>query len=432
MLLPKLPPGNFAFIRLSILIILLSNRAAAQVDTNYNVYFILRGNISSIYDTRIAVRGNLSPELSMSFDDESKNNHYWISHGTLFHYSPRSLKKLKDDDLGFAKMAEIRVDRCQIKINKAKASQIGVFGKIDWLEVIHSSVGILTIDNIHGNYGLFFHSFDNNLRRLSVSNSTLKTGFFTGIFSKIDTLEFEGDTIEEGFSLRRFGQPKMLHLANLNFKNGALVDLTKLSMDRNELVGLDIFDDVDIARLKLDYTYFNLFLPATISTSKKEEVYKAMIENQRNAGYLEGLKKADIEFQRFENDNGGPWGKFKNWLLPWWNNYGYEKEKIFQIAAWAFLGVFLINLCMLIPLIKNGYPLTEFIEAVEKLERKNIFLKILLYPLYCIFFTGIVFWGLKIDLDKVKISSGFAIWIFTQYIIGLVLLAFIANVVIGK
>jgi hypothetical protein len=269
------------------------------------------------------------------------------------------------------------------------------------------------------------------LNMLDISFSVFNRQFYL-TSNQIDTLLLTADTVKVPLFFGPMHRPNAIYLTAITFLNDATLDLMSLednTVNKLTLLKLSIYD---IPKVKFNYAHFKWVFDKNDSRERIEETYKLLINEQNKYGFNDGAEKADIEFQQFENKYAGTWGAFKNWLLPWWNYFGYKKENIFGIAAWAFLGVFSINLFMLIPLIKKGYPLSGFTEAIDKLAQRNLFLKVLLYPTYCLYFTTIVFWGLKLDIDKVRVGNGFALWIFTQYIIGLVLLAFIANVVVGK
>ncbi|PSL48282.1 hypothetical protein CLV51_1021149 [Chitinophaga niastensis] len=96
---------------------------------------------------------------------------------------------------------------------------------------------------------------------------------------------------------------------------------------------------------------------------------------------------------------------------------------------------FVINLCLYPKIIYEGYNLEQFKDAEEELvgSQRNARRKKVSKFLNCLMFTGFIFWGLKLDPEKIRVANlPLSFWIILQYIIGLICLGYIANVIIAK
>jgi len=267
------------------------------------------------------------------------------------------------------------------------------------------------------------------LDSIDIQRSRISAISFDGLMCK--GFAFFGDTITQEINFGYY-LPNTITLEHLELSPGAMIDLTGVDyhISRRCQLTTQFFD---ISRLKLNYALFDLCFFSNAALDEKESQYKQLLDNQYLAGYKEGYQKADIEFQKLENSKKGLWGIFLNCMEGWWNNFGYNKEYIFRNACIIFLLVFLINLFCYHSLVDRAYTIAAFKDANRKITILTTGKKKALTAYYCLLYTGIVFWGLKISIDKIKISSGrFAAWIIFQYIVGLVILGFVANVVLGK
>ncbi len=143
----------------------------------------------------------------------------------------------------------------------------------------------------------------------------------------------------------------------------------------------------------------------------------------------------DIQLQKLVNKHENRW--LVNWVEEHWSNYGYDKNLIFRNSLYLMLFFFLMNLFVFrYPrILYNGYRIVEFITADQRITDK--------YPqrwqyqivkmVLCMVYTGYIFWGVKLSVDKIKLSNlTVTLWIITQYVTGIICLAYIANVIITK
>lgn len=116
-----------------------------------------------------------------------------------------------------------------------------------------------------------------------------------------------------------------------------------------------------------------------------------------------------------------------------WNNYGYEPHLVFRNSALLMMFFFFFNLFLYPKILYKGYPIDEFILANAVVRKRKGFKVRMLNVAYCFIYTGFIFWGLKLSPEKIRVSRlGYSIYLIFQYLVGLVCLAYIANIIITK
>lgn len=84
----------------------------------------------------------------------------------------------------------------------------------------------------------------------------------------------------------------------------------------------------------------------------------------------------------------------------------------------------------------NGYVIDEFITADQRVTEKyedSLLKQYFFRTIYCFIYTGYIFWGIKLKLENIKLSNvSLALWIIFQYIVGIICLAYIANIIITR
>lgn len=236
--------------------------------------------------------------------------------------------------------------------------------------------------------------------------------------------------------------PKILQLDNLSFTNPeSRIDLTSFQYSDSSKCQL-ILGDFDYTKVKLNYQYFNLFFRTDtlgkefVSNDRKENIYTYLLEEQKRDGFSIGQEKLDKEFKVFKyNRNGSLLGKFANLLDRWWWDYGYNKKLIVLRSMEIMFFFFMINLLLFSKLIYSGYTIKQFIYADQMLTDKygRQWKRIPFKAFYCLLYTGYIFWGLKIDVEKIKLENiVLAIWIIFQYLTGIICIAWIAYYIVSR
>ena len=128
----------------------------------------------------------------------------------------------------------------------------------------------------------------------------------------------------------------------------------------------------------------------------------------------------------------------------WWD-YGYQKEKIFFWIAWLVLVFTLVNSILFrymnekVYKIENVYstwvPSNSKSSNTKQIEVKSAGLKIVsaFNDFFASFFyTSLIFFGLRLNVDKINFSNPLGVfYLFIQYALGLICLAYLTNFIIG-
>lgn len=177
-----------------------------------------------------------------------------------------------------------------------------------------------------------------------------------------------------------------------------------------------------------------LFIVDTFqSYASQIKLYKQLVEHF--ADITDEKMVYDIQLQKLINKHEKR--LFVNWVEERWSNYGYDKNLIFRNSLFLMLFFFLMNLFVFkYPLILyNGYKIEEFITADQRITDKYVkrWQYHIVKSVLCLVYTGYIFWGVKLSVDQIKLSNlTVTIWIITQYVTGIICLAYIANVIITK
>ena len=233
----------------------------------------------------------------------------------------------------------------------------------------------------------------------------------------------------------------------------ARLDTIKKIKDNNYKCKIDLFNS-DISKIRINYVLFQLWFPADKTFEQRMSTYEKLLKKFKDEGFLESYKLLDIEYQDFINKQNK--NITLNWFLKHWWNYGYNKEYVLIWSFCIFILFYLLNIFLFNHLQKNVfevdfafYPRTVSGEIERKTDSrdfskpKQVFLAVnfrvlkafnaftvsLINPLI---YTGVIFFGVTISLEKFKKFSGWAIYIWLIYLVGLFCLAYIFNIIIVK
>jgi hypothetical protein len=208
----------------------------------------------------------------------------------------------------------------------------------------------------------------------------------------------------------------------LNFRNASisgLIDLSQLNTDSTSYKGKINLSGSDIENIKFIYGALDLDMDSNISTSLRSSIYSAVLANQNKFGFLEGRKKIDIELRELKYEiEGHP---IQNFIQRWWFNYGYDRG---YIKYWIFGLLFIFSLI-------NRRRVEDLNQKVYKVRLltyiwpKSTFYKSFIY-------TSVIFFGLKLDIDKFKSFSKAAFWILVIHVLGLVTMAYLLGWLIDR
>ena len=263
------------------------------------------------------------------------------------------------------------------------------------------------------------------------------------IMTQFDKLaNFENAKFYTGADFRKAKLPHILNLENSRIYDGELNLLDAIvNPDYNECK-INLVNS-DIEKIRLLYTDFELYLPDSINADIKSNVYERLLLNQQKNGYISSIEKLDKEYQMFKYLESGKynkiWGVFLNWVNKIWWDYGYNKILIIRNTLYLFIIFTVINSLFFKWIITNLYEMKKIVETRNLIQTKNkfyLFFRIL--PL-SFFYTGIIFFGLKFDLNKLRYSENFQglkffnlIYFLLIYLSGLVCLGYLANYILSS
>lgn len=251
-----------------------------------------------------------------------------------------------------------------------------------------------------------FQSFDSSgVNRLTISGTFVNSFAMNNL---PDTLDFFGITVREPLRLRDNFSPGRIHY---------------ISLTRS-----------DIDKLDWEYQDFKLYFPSPATYDYKVGIYSSVMEHFKRNGYTISYENLDKEFQEFIYLGSGNWfGGFLNWVDKNWWDYGYNKFLVVRNAIYLNILFFLINLFVFHSLVNHGYNIQKFVRVNADINDKypNRFRRTLVKSPYIFLYTSFIFWGLSLKIDNLGIHRiGLFSYVLLQYIVGVVCLAYIANLII--
>ncbi|MDW3193072.1 MAG: pentapeptide repeat-containing protein [Cytophagales bacterium] len=264
---------------------------------------------------------------------------------------------------------------------------------------------------------------------------------------------FDDARFEREASFLKIQLPDTLSFRNI--RTNSIIDLTSVELDSAQLAThrkcyLDL-RDAPIDKFKLRYDQFQVFWPEKIGASDYESltnVYEGLLKNFKDRVYLTSYETLDKEYQAFkdlQNPNASPIKKMMNRVNFYWNNYGYNKERIWLWTLIFLLISTLVNWLAFPYLSKVVYPI-EIIDTAlyegKPWRRKQFKTTGLLwnkvhgnvkYFSLAFFYTSLIFFGLKISTDRMNYRKPVGIiLIYTEYLLGLICLGYLANFIISS
>jgi len=285
----------------------------------------------------------------------------------------------------------------------------------------------------------FYIHGGNHVKLTSMDKITVQTLFC----NSIDTLELSSydakiDTLVVSYSNLKIESagpiPKWLQFYKM--KQNEVVNLNQFHYQRGQISDIEFYR-TDIEKFILNYKYFHLRTFDSAEFLMRDEYEKDLATikaMQAKYSYSEGYEKADKELKRYRY--GRDHSYFLNWIDSYWWDYGYKKSLIIRNSLILMLMFFVINLFFYHRLIHETYVIDEFVsndKTIDTRFKKSKFKKYAYKGIYCFLYTGFVFWGVKIDLHKIRFHWILpALYIILQYLVGLVCLAYLANYIISK
>ena len=221
------------------------------------------------------------------------------------------------------------------------------------------------------------------------------------------------------------------------------IDLTCARINKNYNVCEINLINSDIEKIKFRYKRFKLYLPDTLDIDVKRNIYEQVLKKQNEEGYLQSYEILDKEYKRFVYIESHKYSLFIGYLLDyinliWWD-YGYSKILILRNTLILFLLFSFINSFVLKRMIINVYRIPKFEFYISELNHKLSLYSISQKLFLSMYYTGIIFFGVKIDLKALRFienSKGWKvlnlIYFFTIYCAGFICLGYLANYILSQ
>jgi len=241
--------------------------------------------------------------------------------------------------------------------------------------------------------------------------------------SKIDSLCIGGNL------------PVQLVLYNVDFSGvKGQVDLTKFNTTKKTTLFLK---NVDIKKLNINLTHTLVTPVADQSYENRLATLQELVKRCNDLGYTGQAEEYDKALQSLKYKFNGE--EYKDIISKYWWDYGYDKSRVIFISIGVFFFFSLLNFTIANRM-KEVYWPERFQEFDARLNaqyveqhRRNRVKKHFKHTLGIFLFTAFVFWGVRFDLKEMEIRHrGIVLLLVTEYVVGVICLAYIANFVISK
>lgn len=186
------------------------------------------------------------------------------------------------------------------------------------------------------------------------------------------------------------------------------------------------------SKINLTYDKFKLFEPTHPNVIEFNEVsnqYTFLLKNLQNRGY--DTKQLVRDYKKFlflKDPTHGrlekKWNFFLNWLDSTWWDYQFNKVRI---VLWTCIFMILFSVFNYLFRMKvvDAYKLPSITDHIDKKHSLKQFSLMLCY-------TGLVFFGIKLSIENMNFEKRMTgvLYIFFQYSLGLICLAYLINLLI--
>ncbi len=216
--------------------------------------------------------------------------------------------------------------------------------------------------------------------------------------------------------------------------------LITVNTEREDWAGIFGYIDLGFSPLPKDSTQIakerQLFTGEELPYDEVTAMYEALLENFKSRGQKRSYQLCDIEYQEYIYSKKPA---YKSWLVvfpKYWNNFGYDKDKVFG-WAFLFLGVFtLLTFFMFDTLTRTVYPIRnipiqpKWQEVKHGLFTTKIFWNRLWYSFV---YTSVVFFLISLKVGNIDYrKKGYVFYLMSMYTLGIICLAYMANFIITR
>jgi hypothetical protein len=245
--------------------------------------------------------------------------------------------------------------------------------------------------------------------------------------------------------------PKKIDLTVVNFKSASVYDSIKEGCTQATSI---LLYKTEVSKFELDYTHFKLEFNGsainpfkrraqsdeicsecsknhrtcnsdvwdTVTSDEKSAIYELLLNNFKSKGQLDSYTLLDEEYHDYIWSSRPIYFCWMKIFPKYWDDYGHKKEWVFTWTGIFFCLFWLINFYNLNYLNGTIYSIRKEFDTIESRRRW-----------YSFIYTGIVFFGLTLKVDKINIKHrGGAVYIIIVYLVGIICLAYMANFVLQK
>lgn len=265
-------------------------------------------------------------------------------------------------------------------------------------------------------------------------DSKIKRLTFLGLFNspRVSFYDTKLDTLN--FRLDNNRLPDTLIFSNVNLSSAPILDLTK----SGKLLILYL-GSTDIDKFKIDIARTNVIVLKKQPYIDKYLLYQRLKKMTSEKGLFDKYEVYDKQFRELIYLSKNEW--LKNFFDKYWWDYGYDKSRVIYISIGFYLLFSLINLTFSKELKKVYWPdkfqtyesrVDERYQEIQitrtlKIKRRSQ------HGMGVFLLTAYVFWGVKLDLKDIELRNRWMILLLiSQYIVGIICLAYIANFIVSK
>jgi len=221
---------------------------------------------------------------------------------------------------------------------------------------------------------------------------------------------------------------------------GATVFLEKINLDESSTFGvrakIGLSPTINFKKLIFNSENFELDRHLTnLSINQAITITKWIKDKQDSSHYERGLELVDKDLKHLTYINaktyvGAILGLMQDRIAKYWWDYGYDKGLVVSNSIVHMVIFFWINLFFYNELL-DTYNLAVFEEARKDINSISVSRHFNVTFFYCLYFTGTIFWGIKLDVDKISLKNMWLVsLIILEYIAGIICLAYLANYII--
>lgn len=279
------------------------------------------------------------------------------------------------------------------------------------------------------------------LSNLFFDYSTFHGGSLTfdnNIFSGNSRISFEQANLPDTINfIYESNIPNQIDLTAANFEDSSHYRKSNNSYKRSYV----LFYKTDISKFHLDYKHFRLYIPAMmenltnnnivyITQDEIKATYEALLKNFSDHGQKDSYELLDIEYKKYLWNNS--WASFLPCIPFYWNNFGYNKEKVFIWSIFFVLMFTCINFFCL-DYLNNVYKLDK-INNLPSFKDFHFSIRDSCKRMYYAFiYTSTIFFKLTLKPENIEFNKVLgSVYIILIYTTGIICLAYMANFVLQE